>query len=365
MSYYRWGGTAAVPSRFRGSTAGRTARSSSCRTNGSTTSSRSPAQFTVPTDAMRRGDLSHLPPLGIQVYDPLTAQRVGSTIVRQPFAGNIIPRTASAPWRSAYMKYFPAPNQSGRLAGTEQLRQPAAAHRHVRLVVGPRRSHADRQAAALRALRVQHPPRGTEPVERRGQRHRAHGQQPVPRELRPGGRPHLRPHVVHAAQRAGRLVTVQAGRYQAPPGQGGHGYAGVLRPDTRPAQGGLVPAAVLDRGRERSREHRRRADEGRHLVGAGGAHEDLREPLPAGRLRPPGLPRVPLPPPGTSPASSTSPTPTRGPAARPPRRPSDSGSRPSSWACPTATKSSSIRRTMRGPCTTRSSSRTTGGSGPG
>lgn len=76
-----------------------------------------PGQFTVPTLGERGGDFSALLPLGIRIYDPLTAVRVGSRVERTPFPGNIIPETRLSPVARAYLQYFPLPNQPGDAQG--------------------------------------------------------------------------------------------------------------------------------------------------------------------------------------------------------------------------------------------------------
>lgn len=68
---------------------------------------------TVPTAAERAGDFSQiLTADGTQLYDPYSALKNGTTITRNPFAGNQIPQTA--PYTSsvaqAYLKYIPLPN---------------------------------------------------------------------------------------------------------------------------------------------------------------------------------------------------------------------------------------------------------------
>jgi len=70
-----------------------------------------PGQFTVPTLAERRGDLSALLPLGIQIYDPLTAQHVGDRIQRTPFSNNLIPEERINPIARNYLSFYPLPNQ--------------------------------------------------------------------------------------------------------------------------------------------------------------------------------------------------------------------------------------------------------------
>lgn len=73
--------------------------------------------ITVPTPAQHRGDFSALLPLGIRIYDPLTARREGSRIVRSPFANNIIPSERISPVARAYLQFFPLPNQPGDAQG--------------------------------------------------------------------------------------------------------------------------------------------------------------------------------------------------------------------------------------------------------
>jgi hypothetical protein len=76
----------------------------------------SPTVSTVPTDAMRRGDLSPLLALGstYQIYDPLTTVTApGGRFSRQPFARNMIPANRLDPVAQAILKHWPAPNQAG------------------------------------------------------------------------------------------------------------------------------------------------------------------------------------------------------------------------------------------------------------
>ena len=76
-----------------------------------------PGQFTVPTLAERGGDFSALLPLGIQIYDPQTAVRVGDRIMRAPFLNNIIPERRISPVARAYLQFYPLPNQRGDAQG--------------------------------------------------------------------------------------------------------------------------------------------------------------------------------------------------------------------------------------------------------
>jgi Carboxypeptidase regulatory-like domain len=77
-----------------------------------------PLYQTVPTQAMRNGDFSALLGQGIQLYDPLTGQvSAGTTVVRQPFAGNIIPTSRLSPIAQKVLGYYPLPNQPADASG--------------------------------------------------------------------------------------------------------------------------------------------------------------------------------------------------------------------------------------------------------
>ena len=83
----------------------------------------SPQSFvsTVPTAAMRNGDLSALLALGpqYQIYDPLTTVAVaGGRFQRQPFQGNIIPPSRLDPVAQKILTYWPGPNQPGTRDGS-------------------------------------------------------------------------------------------------------------------------------------------------------------------------------------------------------------------------------------------------------
>jgi hypothetical protein len=70
----------------------------------------------VPTDAMRKGDLSGLLALGstYQVYDPLTTTTApGGRFARQPFPNNIIPASRLDPVALKILPFWPEPNQPG------------------------------------------------------------------------------------------------------------------------------------------------------------------------------------------------------------------------------------------------------------
>ena len=77
-----------------------------------------PATYTVPTEAMRRGDFSEF---SNQVFDPATVTAGG---VRSPFPNNQIPSTRIDRVASAYSAYYPLPNRPGTVSNyfTNQLR---------------------------------------------------------------------------------------------------------------------------------------------------------------------------------------------------------------------------------------------------
>jgi hypothetical protein len=71
-----------------------------------------PNVTTVPTQKMRNGDFSELLSQGVIIYDPLTAETVGSRVVRQPFPGNIIPSNRINPIAAKVLSYYPLPNET-------------------------------------------------------------------------------------------------------------------------------------------------------------------------------------------------------------------------------------------------------------
>lgn len=75
--------------------------------------------YSVPTARMRTGDFSEL---AYPIYDPATAilgnttcaaGSTGTTVCRQPFAGNIIPQNRMYAPALAFMQFFPQPNLPG------------------------------------------------------------------------------------------------------------------------------------------------------------------------------------------------------------------------------------------------------------
>jgi len=80
-----------------------------------------PLSQTVPTQAMRNGDFSALLAQNILIYDPLSAQTVGTRVVRQPFPGNIIPLNRLNPIAQKVLGYYPLPNQTGNATGQDNF----------------------------------------------------------------------------------------------------------------------------------------------------------------------------------------------------------------------------------------------------
>src|ERR1035438_7848819 len=84
----------------------------------------SPENFaTVPTDAQRGGDFSGL--LKAQaadaIYDPNTGVLSGTAVSRTPFPNDTIPSSRINPISANLMKYFPEPNASGLVNGTQNF----------------------------------------------------------------------------------------------------------------------------------------------------------------------------------------------------------------------------------------------------
>jgi hypothetical protein len=73
---------------------------------------------TVPTQAMRTGDFSALLAQGVVIYDPQSAAiSSGTAVVRQPFAGNIIPANRINPIARNVLNYYPLPNTPADASG--------------------------------------------------------------------------------------------------------------------------------------------------------------------------------------------------------------------------------------------------------
>jgi hypothetical protein len=83
-----------------------------------------PTFSTVPTEAMRNGDFSALLAQGIPIYDPLTAVQSGSTVVRTPFQGNIIPAGRISSIARETLRYIPMPNVAADAQGRNNFFSP-------------------------------------------------------------------------------------------------------------------------------------------------------------------------------------------------------------------------------------------------
>ncbi len=84
----------------------------------------------VPTDAMRTGDLSALLALGsnYQIYDPYTTTAdANGRYMRQPFPNNVIPANRIDPVAKKILNYWPRPNQEGTKDGLRNWFNSAAA----------------------------------------------------------------------------------------------------------------------------------------------------------------------------------------------------------------------------------------------
>ncbi len=62
----------------------------------------------MPTDAEKSGNFSQILSADATIlYNPYTAVTTGTTVTRQPYAGNIIPASQINPIAMAYLKYIP------------------------------------------------------------------------------------------------------------------------------------------------------------------------------------------------------------------------------------------------------------------
>ncbi len=91
----------------------------------------SPNIVTVPSEKMRNGDFSELLALGAQyqIYNPLTTRphpTQAGRFVRDPFPGNIVPRSMLDPAALEILGYFPLPNQVGTADGQQNYQNPTA-----------------------------------------------------------------------------------------------------------------------------------------------------------------------------------------------------------------------------------------------
>jgi hypothetical protein len=95
--------------------------------------------YTVPSPAMKNGDLSELLAAGsrYQVYDPLTtvpSSRRGR-FERQPIPGNIIPASRIDPIAQKILAYYPDPNQQGTVDGRQNFYRTRDIDRNNRTIV--------------------------------------------------------------------------------------------------------------------------------------------------------------------------------------------------------------------------------------
>jgi Carboxypeptidase regulatory-like domain/TonB dependent receptor len=91
----------------------------------------SPNIVTVPSEKMRNGDFSELLALGsqYQIYNPFTTRphpTQAGRFIRDPFAGNLIPRGMLDQAALKILEYFPLPNQTGTADGQQNYQNPTA-----------------------------------------------------------------------------------------------------------------------------------------------------------------------------------------------------------------------------------------------
>ena len=91
----------------------------------------SPNIVTVPSAKMRNGDFSDLLAIGpqYQIYNPFTTRAhptQAGRFIRDPFPGNLIPRTMFDPVALNILEYFPLPNQTGTADGQQNFQNPTA-----------------------------------------------------------------------------------------------------------------------------------------------------------------------------------------------------------------------------------------------
>jgi len=83
--------------------------------------------FTVPSLKQRQGDFSELLPRGptYQIYDPATTTPApNGRFARQPFAGNVIPKSRLDPLAQKLLNYWPEPNVAGSADGSQNYFRP-------------------------------------------------------------------------------------------------------------------------------------------------------------------------------------------------------------------------------------------------
>jgi hypothetical protein len=79
--------------------------------------------LTVPTDTEKQGDFSALLAGGsqFQLYDPYSAVLSGSTVKRTAFPGNKVPKSDLSTIAQGYLNYYPEPNTTPGLNGTNNF----------------------------------------------------------------------------------------------------------------------------------------------------------------------------------------------------------------------------------------------------
>ena len=66
--------------------------------------------YSLPSAAMQDGNFSELPKSTLGIFDPKTRVNQGGTVVAQPFAGNIIPKSRFNPTSVKLLEFYPVPN---------------------------------------------------------------------------------------------------------------------------------------------------------------------------------------------------------------------------------------------------------------
>ena len=149
-----------------------------------------PGPRTVPIEAMRNGDFSELLAQNILIYDPATAQQVGARVVRTPFPGNIIPTNRLSPIAQQLLKYYPLPNQAGNLGTNNYFSTNPRTDDFYSISTRVDHRLTDKQQVFVRYTRNNRT-RIARRLLRRGERHRADRQLPLPHQRRRDGRPRL------------------------------------------------------------------------------------------------------------------------------------------------------------------------------
>ena len=127
LRYNRWGGSVGGPVRLPKIYDGRNHTFFFFAYEGIKDKFPAARDFTVPSDAQRKGDLSALRSEGITIYDPLTASPVANgRLQREPFPNNIIPSNRLNPIAQNYLNFYPGSNQPGDSQGRNNFLTPLA-----------------------------------------------------------------------------------------------------------------------------------------------------------------------------------------------------------------------------------------------